>query len=208
MAQRARREERIRRVTRNPQRPSDPHAVRSVRQVAELALSRTSGARLIPGNQVRVLKDAEGNYPLWLASIRAAQRVILFENYIFDEDEVGIEFAQALAERARAGVRVRLVRDWLGTHSGASRAFWHGLHEAGVEVRCFNPPRLDSPFGWISRDHRKMIAVDGQVAYVAGLCISQKWRGDPARGKEPWRDTGGEIRGPGGSGGGDALPPN
>jgi cardiolipin synthase len=66
-----------------------------------------------------------------------------------------------------------------------------------VEVRCFNPPRFDSPFGWLSRDHRKVIVVDGQVAFVTGLCVGQRWVGDPARGIEPWRDTGIEIRGPG-----------
>jgi len=93
-------------------------------------------------------------------------------------------------------VRVRLVRDWLGTWRGSSRSFWRRLTGAGVDVRTFNPPRLDSPFGWFSRDHRKMIAIDGQVAYVTGLCISKKWHGDPDRGIEPWRDTGVEIRGP------------
>jgi len=63
-------------------------------------------------------------------------------------------------------------------------------------VRCYNPPRLDSPLGWLRRDHRKMIAVDGQVGFVAGLCVSGKWQGDAARGLVPWRDTGVEVRGP------------
>jgi cardiolipin synthase len=121
---------------------------------------------------------------------------VLLENYIFDEDEVGDAFADALTERARAGVEVRVVRDWMGSRGGASRGFWRRLTAAGVDLRCYNPPRVDSPFGWISRDHRKMIAVDGVVAYVSGLCISRRWRGDPARGVPPWRDTGVEIRGP------------
>jgi len=175
---------------------SDPQAVRPVRQAGAQALSRASGAPLVPGNQVRVLQDADGNYPVWLAAIRDARRFILFENYIFEEDEVGTAFAEALAERARAGVRVRLVRDWLGSKGGASRGFWKRLAAAGVELRCFNPPRLDSPFGWISRDHRKMIAVDGEIAFVSGLCISRRWCGEPDRGIPPWRDTGLEIRGP------------
>jgi cardiolipin synthase len=88
------------------------------------------------------------------------------------------------------------VRDWLGTRSGASRGFWRRLEAAGVDVRCFNPLNLSSPFGWVTRDHRKMIAVDGRVAYVTGLCISQRWKGNPARHVPPWRDTGLEIRGP------------
>jgi cardiolipin synthase len=175
---------------------TDPQAIRPVRQIGEQALSRASGAPLVLGNQVRVLEDADGNYPVWLEAIASARRLVYLENYIFEEDEVGREFADALAERARAGVRVRLVRDWLGTRSGASRGFWRRLEAAGVEVRCFNPLNLSSPFGWITRDHRKMIAVDGRVAYVTGLCISQRWKGNPARQVPAWRDTGLEIRGP------------
>jgi cardiolipin synthase len=175
---------------------TDPQAIRPVRQIGEQALSRASGAPLVLGNQVRILEDADGNYPVWLEAIASARRVVYLENYIFEEDEVGRVFADALAERARAGVRVRLVRDWLGTRSGASRGFWRRLEAAGVEVRCFNPINLSSPFGWVTRDHRKMIAVDGRVAYVTGLCISQRWKGNPARHVPPWRDTGLEIQGP------------
>ncbi len=175
---------------------SDPQAIRPIRQIGERALSRASGAPLVLGNQVRILEDADGNYPVWLEAIAAARERIYLENYIFEEDEVGREFAEALAERARAGVRVRVIRDWLGSRSGASRGFWRKLEAAGVDLRCFNPLNLASPFGWVTRDHRKMIAIDGQVAFVTGLCISARWRGNPARQIPPWRDTGLEIRGP------------
>jgi cardiolipin synthase len=63
-------------------------------------------------------------------------------------------------------------------------------------VRVFNPPRLDSPIGWLTRDHRKSIAVDGRVGFVSGLCVSARWLGDPARKLDAWRDTGVEIHGP------------
>ena len=92
------------------------------------------------------------------------------------------------------GVKVRVLYDWLGTWG--ARRLWSQLRAAGAEVRCFNPPRLDSPFGWVSRDHRKTIAVDGEIGFVSGLCVSARWLGDPKRGVEPWRDTGIEIRGP------------
>ena len=65
-----------------------------------------------------------------------------------------------------------------------------------METRAFNPPRLDSPFTWLTRDHRKMIGVDGQVAFVTGLCVGDQWTGNPARGLDPWRDTGIAIAGP------------
>ena len=63
-------------------------------------------------------------------------------------------------------------------------------------MRCFNPPRLASPLGWLTRDHRKMLSVDGSVAFVTGLCLSRKWLGEPERGIPQWRDTGIELRGP------------
>jgi cardiolipin synthase A/B len=65
-----------------------------------------------------------------------------------------------VAARAGAGVKVRLLYDWFGGLGHAGRRFWRRLRRAGVEVRCFNPPRFDSPFGWLSRDHRKTIVVD------------------------------------------------
>jgi cardiolipin synthase len=156
---------------------------------------RTTGAPLTPGNGLRMLKDSTENYPAWLEAIASARRKIYFENYIIGDDEVGREFIGALAERARSGVRVRLIYDWLGTW--ASSRLWQPLLNAGGEVRCFNPPHLDSPFGWLSRDHRKSISVDGRVAFVTGLCASRRWLGNPDRGIDPWRDTGVELRGPG-----------
>jgi len=65
-----------------------------------------------------------------------------------------------------------------------------------VEIRCYNPPRLDAPFGWLSRDHRKTLVVDGEVGFVTGLCVGDMWTGDPDKNIAPWRDTGIEVRGP------------
>jgi len=173
------------------------HAVTTpLRILAEQAFSRAAGAPLVGGNSVRVLKDADENFPAWLEAIRRAERTIFFEHYIIADDEIGREFVEAMTERARAGVRVRAVYDWFGGFGVGSSRLWGPLLQAGGSVRCFNPPRLDSPFGWLTRDHRKVIAVDGQVAFVSGLCVSRKWVGDPARGVEPWRDTGIELRGP------------
>jgi len=166
----------------------------SSQQYADNAFLRAAGAPLVAGNSVRILIDAAQNFPAWLEAIRAAQRSILFECYIVEDDAVGREFISALAERARSGVHVRLIYDWLGTRR--PQWIWDLLTPAGAVVRSFNPPRLASPFGWISRDHRKLIAVDGEVGFVSGLCVSATWTGDAKRGIEPWRDTGVEIRGP------------
>src|SRR5439155_747037 len=83
-----------------------------------------------------------------------------------------------------------------GGFGKTSRRFWKRLRAGGVEVRCYNAPTPASPLGWLSRDHRKMLGVDGTVGFVSGLCVGQAWVGDPARDIAPWRDTGVEVRGP------------
>jgi len=167
-----------------------------LRQLANQVFSRASGAPLRDGNRVRLLKDATENYAAWLEAIARARRTIDFEMYIIHEDDQGRLFADALLRKAAEGVRVRLQYDWMGGFGKTSRAFWDRLRAGGVEVRCYNPPRLDRPLGWLNRDHRKMIAVDGTVGFVTGLCVGRMWVGDPARGLDPWRDTGVEVRGP------------
>lgn len=168
----------------------------SVRALADQAFSRTAGSPLIGGNSVRLLKDAAENYPAWLAAIDQARRTIHFESYIIHEDDEGRKFAEAMKQKAREGVKVRLIYDWLGALSATSNRFWRELREAGVEVRCFNPLSLESPFGWLTRDHRKMLAVDGRIGFVSGLCVGRYWVGDVEKGIEPWRDTGVEVQGP------------
>jgi cardiolipin synthase A/B len=165
-------------------------------RLGDQLFSRTAGAPLVRGNSVRLLRDAAENYPAWLAAIRAARRHVHFENYILHDDEVGQRFAAAFIEKAREGVPVRLLYDWFGSLSKAYAGYWRRLRAGGVDVRCYNPPRLDQPLGWISRDHRKCIVVDGQVAFVTGLCVGRKWEGVPERGLPGWRDTGVEVRGP------------
>jgi cardiolipin synthase A/B len=171
-------------------------AMLPIRFLADQAFSRAAGAPLIPGNSVRLLKDAQENYPAWLDAIRTAKKYIHFESFIIHGDDIGHQFGDALAAKAREGVQVRLLYDWFGDLGYTPRSFWRSLREAGVEVRHFNPPRLDSPFGWLSRDHRKLLSVDGRVAFVSGLCVGRRWVGYPERGIEPWRDTGIEMRGP------------
>jgi cardiolipin synthase A/B len=170
-------------------------ALSPVRALADQAFSRAAGVSLIPSNSIRLLKDARENYPAWLDAIRAAKRRIHFESYIIHEDDAGRMFAEALVAKAKEGVRVRLIYDWLGGFGTASRAFWNRLRAGGVDVRCYNPARWDSPFGWLSRDHRKTLCVDGEIGFVSGLCVGRMWVGEPGKRIEPWRDTGVEVRG-------------
>lgn len=181
--------------TAEPAPTYQPEGLSSVRALANQAFSRAAGAPLITGNRIRLLKDASDNYPAWLDAIRAARRHIHFESYIIHDDETGRMFADALIAKAREGVRVRLIYDWLGGLGTASRGFWKTLSAGGVDVRCYNPAHWESPFGWLSRDHRKTLCVDGEIGFVSGLCVGRMWTGDPAKGVEPWRDTGIEVCG-------------
>lgn len=171
--------------------------VTPLRLLADQAFSRAAGAPLVEGNKVQLLRDAEQNYPAWLDAINTAARWIHFESYIIHDDECGREFAAALMAAARRGVKVRVVYDWVGALSATTWMFWHRLRKAGVDVRAFNQPRLDSPFGWLTRDHRKMLGVDGRIGFVTGLCVGNAWcGGDRCGGADPWRDTGVAVWGP------------
>ena len=167
-----------------------------LRLLADQAFSRAAGAPLVAGNSVRLLRDAAEHFEAWRQALHGAERSICFESYILDDDDVGTSFRDLLVEQARRGVHVRVVRDWLGSPGKLFRRFWRPLVAAGGELRTFNSPRLESPLGWLSRDHRKSIVVDGRVGFVTGVCVSGKWLGEPLKNKEPWRDTGVEIRGP------------
>ena len=187
----------LRRYTRRVPEPARPVPHGStLRLLAEQAFSRAAGAPLVEGNALDLLVDARATFDAWLAAIRAARDAILFENYIFRDDELGREFRDALVERAAAGVRVCVLRDWLGCLGQSSARFWTPLLEAGGEVRVYNPFQFGSPFGWLSRDHRKLLVVDQQVGFVGGLCVSGRWLGDPKRRIAPWRDTAVAVRGP------------
>jgi cardiolipin synthase len=170
-------------------------AARGGAEVVDRALDRATGGRAIPGNAVRLLTDGPEIYEAILEAMAAARHWIHLDNYIFRADRTGRRFRDVLAERARAGVRVRVLTDWLGS-AGTPRRFWEDLRRAGGEVRVFNPPRLVDLVSNVVRNHRKLVVVDGGVGFTGGFCIADEWAGDPDRGRLPWRETGVEIRGP------------
>jgi cardiolipin synthase len=111
------------------------------------------------------------------------------------DDRVGRVFRDALTAKAQQGVPVLVIHDWLGCWA-TPRKYWRLLREAGVQVRAFNPPALalGDPLGVLQRDHRKLVAVDGERAFVGGFCVGDEWTGTGST--APWRDTGVAIRGP------------
>lgn len=158
-------------------------------------IERATGAPTICGNELRLQFEGPNTFSAWLEAIETAKRFVYFENYLLRDDDVGREFRAALVAKAKQGVPVYLVHDWLGCWA-TPRAYWRPFKKAGVHVRAFNRPaiRLGDPFGAMQRDHRKLVVVDGQIAYVGGLCVGVEWAGTPTA--APWRDTGVEIRGP------------
>src|SRR5688572_33193536 len=103
----------------------------AVRLLAQQAFSRVAGAPLIPGNEIRLLIDAQANFDAWLLAIRGAERSVLFENYMFSDDAAGREIRAALVERAQAGAQVRAIRDWFGCLGASSDGRWKRLRAAG-----------------------------------------------------------------------------
>src|SRR5688572_19782334 len=105
---------------------------KSVREWSDQAISRAAGAPLVGGNRVRLLKDAAENYPAWIQAIQSAERWVHFETYFMREDKVGRQFAQVLTEKAKQGVKVRLIYDWVGAFGHSSRHFWRSMADAEV----------------------------------------------------------------------------
>lgn len=178
---------------RAPDGPGGRLRGRGVPRILARGLRRIAEAPLIPGNAAEILVDAPVAYPAMLALIAAARRSIGFENYIIRDDEVGQAFADALIERARAGVSVRVLYDWLGSFR-TSRSLWRRLAEAGCEVRAFGAPAFLKPLRLFTRDHRKLLVVDGRAAIVGGFCIGREWLDDGGLGA--WRDTAVRVEGP------------
>ncbi len=159
------------------------------------AVERTASARAIGGNSIEHFPDSPAALDEIIALISGAAGWVHFENYIIRDDRTGRRVAEALIERAAAGVRVRVLYDALGSF-GTGHRFWRALRRSGAEVRAFHPIISGHPFDIFVRDHRKLVVADGARAMVGGLCIGNEWAGDPATGREAWRDTMLRVCGP------------
>jgi cardiolipin synthase len=164
------------------------------------------GSPLTTGNAVRLLQDGPATYSAMLSAIAAARDHINMETYILDDDAVGRQFAQALLDKQAQGVQVNLLRDSVGTFSTPA-AFFQRLSDAGVQVLEFNPVNpLTARDGWQwnQRDHRKLLIVDGHIAFLGGINISSVYSGGSFRKAKPtdpnaapaWRDTDLQLQGP------------
>jgi len=152
------------------------------------------GPPVVQGNRYRVLVNGDRIFPAMLAAIRGARETINFETYIYWSGAVGKEFADALAERARAGVKVHVLVDWVGSQK-MDEALVAEMKSAGVEIRKYHP------LGWAhlgrinNRTHRKLLVVDGRTGFTGGVGIAEQWSGD-AQDPDHWRDTHFQVEGP------------
>lgn len=159
------------------------------------ALGRASDAPLRTGNRLTLLRNGPETFEEWLDQIGRAEKWIHLEFFQFEGDRTGRRFAEAIAQKAREGVRVRLLYDWLGSFM-VPRSFWRELRRAGVEVRVVNPPQVSSPLRVFKRDHRKLLAVDGRYASAGGVSVADLWLQRSPETGLPYRDTSVGLRGP------------
>ena len=154
-----------------------------------------TGAPFVPGNRVTVLENGDAFYPAMLADVRAARHSITIEAYIYWDGEIGLEFAEALAERSRSGVAVKILLDAVGSAT-IGRRILETLEAGRCQLAWFNPIRWYA-LGVINhRTHRKTLLIDGRVAYTGGAGIADHWRGH-AQDPDHWRDTQIRLEGPG-----------
>jgi cardiolipin synthase len=152
------------------------------------------GPSILPGNRVTALQNGREIFPAMLQAIRDAERTITFETYIYWSGEIGREFAEALSARARAGVKVHVLLDWVGAGKMDDELL-ERMEQAGVEVLKYHPLRWYSLGRINNRTHRKLLVVDGAVGFTGGVGIADEWLGD-AEDADHWRDSHFRVEGP------------
>jgi cardiolipin synthase len=152
------------------------------------------GPPIVDGNQVEVLLNGDRIFAAMLGAIRGAERSITFETYIYWSESIGREFSEALIERARAGVKVHVMLDFIGSIKMEAAAI-EAMQQAGVQVQRFHKPAWWKFTRLNNRTHRKLLVIDGKVGFTGGVGIADKWRGD-AQDPDHWRDTHVRVEGP------------
>ncbi len=165
---------------------SDPQFIRSV--------SALLGPSFIEGNDVKVLKNGDEIFPEMLNAIQQAKQTITFETFIYWSESIGEDFADALSKRARAGVNVHVLLDWLGSVKMEKEQLDKML-KAGVEIQRYHKPHWSHLSRLNNRTHRKLLIIDGKLGFTGGVGIANQWLGN-AQNPNEWRDTHFRVSGP------------
>ena len=160
----------------------------------ERALGSLLGPGIVGSNAVTELLNGDQIFPPMLAAIKAAQKSVTFETYIYWSGDIGKQFADALSERARAGVPVHVLLDWVGS-AKMEESYLKEMKEAGVQIEKFHKPHWYNLARLNNRTHRKLLVVDGQVGFTGGVGIAPAWTGN-AQDPDHWRDSHYLVRGP------------
>ena len=158
------------------------------------AMGSLLGPGIVGGNQAVELLNGDQIFPAMLGAISAAKTTINFETYIYWSGGIGKQFADALSERARAGVKVNILLDWVGS-AKMDEALLQEMKDAGADIRKFHKPAWYNFAKLNNRTHRKLLVVDGRVGFTGGVGIAPKWTG---AGQDPdhWRDSHYRVEGP------------
>jgi len=152
------------------------------------------GPAIVPGNRVENLENGEEIFPAMLEAVHGATKTINFETYIYWSGAVGKQFAEALEERARAGVKVHVLIDWVGSQK-MENTLVDEMKAAGIEVQLYHPLHWYNLGRMNNRTHRKLLVVDGRVGFTGGVGIADQWDGQ-AQDPEHWRDSHYRLEGP------------
>lgn len=152
------------------------------------------GPPFIAGNRLRVLRNGDEIFPAMLSAIRKARTSITFETYIYWSGDIGREFASALMERSRQGIKTHVLLDWVGS-AKMDESLITEMESAGIQIRKFHPPHWSQLGRLNNRTHRKLLVVDGHIAFTGGVGIAPLWTGN-AQDPEHWRDTHFQAEGP------------
>jgi cardiolipin synthase len=161
------------------------------------ALPSIAGAthgELLQGNKVELLQNGDGFFPPLLAAIAAAKETVHLESYVWWKGEICAQVAEALARKAEQGIEVRVLLDASGSSRMDDKLF-ERMKKAGVKLAKYRPLRFSNLARVNSRDHRKIVVVDGRIGFVFGHGIAEEWVGN-AQDKNHWRDTGARLEGP------------
>ncbi len=152
------------------------------------------GPNLVDGNKIDTLLNGDQIFPAMLEAIRSARKTISFETYIYWSGDIGQKFAEALAERAKSGVKVHILVDWAGSQK-MDEKLMKEMKDAGVEIEKYHPLKWYTLDRLNNRTHRKILVVDGRVGFTGGVGIADNWNGH-AQDKDHWRDTHYRVEGP------------
>lgn len=152
------------------------------------------GPPILEGNKVEALINGDQIFPAMLEAIRGAKKSITLETYIYWSESIGTEFSKALSERARAGVKVHVMLDFMGSMK-MDNALVNEMKEAGVRVQRYHKPVWWKLARMNNRTHRKLLVIDGEIGFTGGVGIADQWRGN-AQDEDHWRDSHFRVEGP------------